>query len=115
MAAYERSEDGLYHCTVEGCTQPGYERPQHLGLHLFHKHGIKGTARKSSTGSKPIGRPRSDGTPPRQRNRPLLSADDVCSAALEAVAPNGSIPIAAIPAYNAWVDQTRAFFVYLLG
>jgi hypothetical protein len=45
----------------------------------------------------------------------MLSAEEVCSAALEAIAPNGSIPINAIPAYNTWVEQTQAFFTYLLG
>jgi hypothetical protein len=86
-----------------------------MGLHMYHNHGIKGTSRR------PDGTPRTSGgtsgkrmgRPPKAR--PMLSADDVCSAALEAMAPNGSIPIAAIPYYNAWVDQTRAFFVYLLG
>ena len=113
-ATIQPDKDGKYRCHIDGCTSTkAYDHPQHLGIHRLHTHGIKGTSRNSS--GKPIGRPRSDGTPPRPRNRPLLSADDVCSAALEAVAPNGSIPIAAIPHYNAWVDQTRAFFVYLLG
>lgn len=110
---FTAGEDGLFHCDVPGCEQPGYKHPQHLGLHRFHHHGIEGSSRR------PNGTPRTSGFKPKSRppkNRPaMLSAEEVCSAALEAIAPNGSIPIAAIPAYNAWVEQTAAFFVYLLG
>jgi hypothetical protein len=110
MAMFTAAEDGLFHCDVPGCSQPGYKHPQHLGLHRFHAHGIKGESRSSDYRERP--RPR--GRPP--KNRPvMLSAEDVCSAALEAVAPNGSIPVAAIGAYNEWVRATQAFFTLLLG
>ena len=45
-------------CDVPGCTWgPGgtpasYDMPQHLGLHKWHKHGIKGIARPGRTPKK---------------------------------------------------------------
>jgi hypothetical protein len=116
---YVPAEDGLFYCQEPGCEhREGYKLPQHLGLHRFHHHGIKGSSRNPNgtsrttgpkgSGPKPLGRP--------PKNRPvMLSAEEICSAALEAVAPNGSIPISALPAYLTWVEQTRAFFGYLLG
>lgn len=107
VASYERGEDGLFHCYVAGCEQPGYEHPQHLGLHLFHTHGIQGQRSKRPTGARM-------GRPPKARSA-LLSAEDVCTTALEAIAPQGRIPIDMIPAFNEWVRQTEAFFGKLLG
>jgi len=112
VATFQRGDDGLFHCDVPGCEQPGYEHPQHLGLHRFHKHGIKGEARKNPPGH--LGRPRKDGTPPRQRKNRHLSAEDVCLTVLESIAPGGSIPVNALSAYAEWVRQTETFLNKLM-
>lgn len=111
---YVAAEDGLFYCQEPDCERrEGYKLPQHLGLHRFHHHGIKGTSRNPDGSSRVTG-PKPRGRPPKSRPA-MLSAEEICAAALEAVAPNGSIPIAALPAYFTWVEQTRAFFGYLLG
>lgn len=107
QGTFAPGDDGLYHCKEPGCPQPGYKMPQHLGLHRFHTHGIKGESRKKK--SRPVSRPRKVNGP-----APLAAAD-VCHAVLTELAPNGTIPIGAIGAYNEWVRQTEAFLAYLLG
>jgi len=110
VARFTPGEDGLFHCTEPGCEQPGYEHPQHLGLHLFHTHGVKGMRHDEEKKRR--------GRPPGAKNRPKvrsLSAEDVCATVLESVAPNGNIPIDAIASYNEWVRQTETFFNKILG
>jgi hypothetical protein len=99
---YVANADGKFACDFPGCDQPPYDMPQHLGLHRWHKHGIKGSDR-----------------PPRRtkpsKDAPPLTADQICAAVLAEMAPNGSIPISALSAYQRWVESTREFMVILLG
>lgn len=108
-------------CDIPGCTwgldggPASYAMPQHLGLHKYHKHGIKGETRltRKRAGEppqpRPIGRPPKNGSPPQQRKIRALDAEEVCRMVLETVSPSGTIPIDAIGAYNDWVMATEAF------
>lgn len=99
-------EDGRFHCPR--CEDVAYELPQHLGLHLYHKHGIAGKSRQHKAGK--LGRPAKLASKSlavmRRPKNPDITPDTVCMTVLGELAPNGSIPIHTLPVYTRWLAAT---------
>lgn len=127
MATFTKGDDGRYHCAQCDAT---YGLPQHLGLHMRHKHGASGTS-KSATAR----RKRNEWEEQRERSMlpakqssmpssmPLrvhpraraanghapLTADVLCRTVLAELVPSGYVHLDGINPYVDWLKATESF------
>lgn len=117
--AFTRAEDGLFHCTQEGCDR-SYKMPQHMGLHLKGAHGIEGQSSAARYRRERL---------EQERRRPVktvekrtlpravaatnghrkLDAEEVCQSVMAGLVPSGSMRVSALGAYVEWVKATQTF------
>jgi hypothetical protein len=90
-------------CPAPGCGRE-INRP-YLRAHLRDFHRFNGTKIKRLLEVEAI-------APSEQKP---LTAQEICQTVLLEVAPNGSIPVDAIPAYNEWVYATEMFLGRLMS
>ena len=99
-------------CPVDGCDRT--MRQDYVRHHLKDFHRFNGTKVKAimETMGLPEVKARRGRVPKKPEVAPL-AAVDVCRMVLAEAAPGGVIPVAALDAYQDWVDATQKFFAVL--
>jgi hypothetical protein len=98
-AQYFNDDDGRYHCPVKKCNE-SFELPQHLGMHM-RKHMTPEEREERAVANRAKRKPS-------KKRATILTAESICDTVLASIT-NGTIPVASLGAYKAWVEATRAF------
>lgn len=122
-------EDGRFHCKQPGCEDVSYELPQHLGLHMRHKHGVQGQSDAAKARRRSIERQTSKRAMPVPVKRAMpvtvkqayqrrqatngfqrtVTAEEVCQTLMSGLVSSGYIRVGALSSYVEWVKSTEAF------